>query len=96
MDRIMDRRKQTLPLEYPSAGSIFKNPAGDYAGRLIEATGLKGKIVGGAQISKKHANIIVNRSAACCRDVDQLITLARRKVREKFSIDLELELEIWK
>ena len=96
MDRIMARRKQTLPLEYPSAGSIFKNPPGDYAGRLIEATGLRGEIVGGAQISRKHANIIVNRSAARCRDVEQLITLARRKVREKFSIDLDLELEIWK
>jgi len=96
MDRIMARRKQTLTLEYPSAGSIFKNPPGDYAGRLIEATGLRGEIVGGAQISRKHANIIVNRSAARCRDVEQLITLARRKVREKFSIDLDLELEIWK
>jgi len=95
MDRIMARRKQTLPLEYPSAGSIFKNPPGDYAGHLIEATGLRGEIVGGAQISKKHANIIVNRSAAHCRDVKQLISLARRKVREKFSIDLDLELEIW-
>ena len=96
MEKIIARRKQTLPLEYPSAGSIFKNPPGDYAARLIEATGLRGEIVGGAQISKKHSNIIVNRSVAHCRDVEQLITLARRKVREKFSIDLELELEIWK
>ena len=96
MDESMARRKKSFPLEYPSAGSIFKKPPGDYASRLIEATGLRGEIVGGAQISKKHANIIVNRSAARCRDVEQLITLARRKVREKFSIDLNLELEIWK
>lgn len=76
--------------------TIFKNPPGDYAGRLIEATGLRGERIGDAQISKKHANIIVNRSAASCKDVEQLITLAQKKVREKFSINLELEIEIWK
>ena len=96
MDRIMARRKQTLPLEFSSAGSIFKNPPGDYAGRLIEVTGLKGERIGDAQISKEHANIIVNRGAACFRDVEQLITLVRKKVKEDFGIDLELELEIWK
>jgi UDP-N-acetylmuramate dehydrogenase len=95
MDKIITRRKKSLPLEYPSAGSIFKNPPGDYAGRLIEAADLKGRSVGEAQISEKHANIIVNYGAASFRDVEQLISLAREKVKEKFSIDLELEIEIW-
>ncbi len=96
MEKILATRKQTLPLEHPNAGSIFKNPPGDYAARLIEAVGLKGERTGDAQISEKHANIIVNRNAASCSDVDQLITLARKTVRKKFSINLELELDIWK
>ena len=95
MDKIITRRKKSLPLEYPSAGSIFKNPPGDYAGRLIEAADLKGRSVGEAQISEKHANIIVNYGAASFRDVEQLISFAREKVKEKFSIDLELEIDIW-
>ncbi len=95
MDEIIIRRKKSLPLEYPSAGSIFKNPPGDYAGRLIESAGLKGKRVGGAQIADRHANIIVNCGAASFRDVEQLISLAREKVKEKFRIDLELEIDIW-
>jgi len=95
MDKIITRRKKSLPLEYPSAGSIFKNPPGDYAGRLIEAADLKGRSVGEAQISEKHANIIVNYGAASFSDVEQLISFAREKVKEKFSIDLELEIEIW-
>ena len=96
MKKILAPRKQTLPLKYPNAGSIFKNPPGDYAGRLIEAAGLKGERIGGAQISKKHANIIINRSTASSKDVEQLITLAQKKVREIFSINLDLEVEIWK
>ena len=96
MEKILAPRKQTLPLKYPNAGSIFKNPPGDYAGRLIEAAGLKGERIGGAQISKKHANIIINRSTASSKDVEQLITLAQKKVREIFSINLDLEVEIWK
>lgn len=95
-DQIIARRKKSLPLESPSAGSVFKNPPGDYAGRLIEAAGLKGRRIGGAQISKRHANVIVNLGAAHFRDVEQLITLACEKVKEKFGVKLELELELWK
>jgi len=96
MNEIIARRKKSLPLEHPNAGSIFKNPPGDYAGRLIEAVGLKGERAGDAQISEKHANIIVNRGAARFQDVEQLINLAREKVKKEFGIILDLELELWK
>ncbi len=89
-------RKRSLPLDFPSAGSVFKNPPGDHAGRLIEEAGLKGKRIGDAQISEKHANIIVNRGGARCGEVEKLIALAREKVRDEFGITLELELEIWR
>lgn len=92
---VLRRRKKSLPLEYPSAGSVFRNPPGDYAGRLIEAAGLKGMTVGGAQFSEKHANVIVNRGGASFRDVLDLIDLARAKVREQSGIELELEIKIW-
>ena len=92
---VLRRRKEALPLEYPSAGSVFKNPPGDYAGRLIEAAGLKGKTIGGAQISGKHANVIVNRGAASFQDVMGLIDLARGEVERRFGVTLELEIKIW-
>lgn len=92
---VLLRRKKSLPLEYPSAGSVFRNPPGDYAGRLIEAAGLKGMTVGGAQFSEKHANVIVNRGSAAFADVLQLIELARSEVRRKFKVDLELEIKVW-
>jgi len=92
---IILRRKRSLPLQYPSVGSVFKNPPQDYAARLIEAAGLKGKRTGDAQISEKHANIIVNHGHASFRDVEELIDTARKKVKEKFGIGLELELELW-
>jgi UDP-N-acetylmuramate dehydrogenase len=86
-------RKETQPPQ-PSAGSVFKNPPGDYAGRLIEATGLKGSRVGRAQISPRHANFIVNTGGAAAADVAGLIALARRTVRERFGVELELEVEL--
>ncbi len=92
---VLRRRKESLPLEYPSAGSVFKNPPGDRAGRLIEAAGLKGKRIGDARISEKHANVIVNLGQATFADVRQLIDLARETVREHSGIDLELEIRIW-
>lgn len=75
-------------------GSMFKNPPGDYAGRLIEAAGLKGKRVGDAQISTLHANFFVNLGKARATDVYELIQLARRTVAEKFGISLQLEIEL--
>ncbi len=86
------RRKSTQP---PGAnmGSMFKNPPGDYAGRLIEAVGLKGAQVGGAQISSMHANFFLNLGKASADDVFQLISLARQKVFDRFHIILDLEIE---
>ncbi len=90
----LKKRKKTQPMEYPSAGSIFKNPPGDHAGRLIEATGLKGMRRGGAMISTKHANWIVNTGEAKAEDILALIELAREKVKVKTGIELELELKV--
>jgi UDP-N-acetylmuramate dehydrogenase len=89
----LDYRKRTQPVE-KSAGSVFKNPPGDYSGRLIEAAGLKGTCRGKAQISPRHANFIVNTGGATAADVVALIALARRTVRERFGVDLELEVEL--
>ena len=93
---IKDRRERRLssqPLEYPSAGSVFRNPEGDFAGRLIEESGLKGKKLGGAMISSKHANFIVNYKNAKADDIKELIELAHSKVKEEYNIDLKIEQE---
>ncbi|HEX8033236.1 MAG TPA: UDP-N-acetylmuramate dehydrogenase [Ktedonobacterales bacterium] len=90
--RYRQHRKETQPPQ-PSAGSVFKNPPGDYSGRLIEAAGLKGHRVGKAQISPRHANFIVNTGGATAAEVVALIALARHTVRERFGIELELEVE---
>jgi len=95
MREIGEERKRKFPLDRPSAGSVFKNPPGDSAGRLIEAAGLKGKTIGLARISEKHANWIVNLGQARSADVKRLIDLARRRVREKFGVELEQEIIIW-
>jgi UDP-N-acetylmuramate dehydrogenase len=87
-------RKETQPLEYPSAGSVFKNPPNDYAGRLIENAGLKGEKLGGAMISEKHANFIVNTGGAKARDVLGLMNLARETVKKKTGIDLQPEIQV--
>jgi len=90
----LERRKANQPLEYPSAGSVFKNPPDDYAGRLIENAGLKGKKIGGAMISDKHANVIVNVGGASAQDVLALMETARQRVREQTGIDLEPEIKV--
>lgn len=84
-------RKRSQPTEFPNAGSIFKNPPGDYAGRLIEACGLKGRRIGGAEVSERHANFIVNTGRATAADVEELASLARREVKDRFGIELEWE-----
>jgi UDP-N-acetylmuramate dehydrogenase len=86
-------RKETQPTQ-GSAGSVFKNPPGDHSGRLIEAAGLKGTRVGHAEISPVHANFIVNMRGATAADVVALIALARRTVRKRFGVELELEVEL--
>lgn len=93
-----ERRMATQPLDMPSAGSVFRNPEGDHAGRLIESCGLKGKSIGGAMISPKHANFIVNTGNATSNDVKNLIKLVHTQVKQNFDVDLVLEQEIidWK
>ena len=89
----IEYRQQTQPLGFASAGCIFQNPNPDQsAGYLIDQCGLKGTKIGAAMVSKKHANFILNRGRATAQDVLKLITLIKEKVREKFQIDLELDI----
>ena len=85
------RRKRTQPLQFPNAGSCFRNPPGDRAGRLIEAAGAKGWREGGAEVSPLHANFIVNRGDARAADVAALLARVRRAVVDQFGVELELE-----
>lgn len=93
MDTFFNRRKASQPLDYPSAGSVFKRPVNDYAGRLIEQCGLKGAKSGGAQVSEKHAGFIVNTGAATSDDVLKLIDIVREKVFAQTGIYLETEIK---
>ena len=90
------KRIKSQPLNYPSAGSVFKNPANNSAGFLIDSCGLKGTIIGGAKISEKHANFIINYHNATFFDIINLITKIKKEVRNKFNVDLELEQKIVK
>ena len=91
MDDLMARRKKSQPLEFPSAGSTFKRPAGHFAGRLIEEANCKGLSVGGAQVSEKHAGFVINRGGATCADVRGLIAEVQRRVYECSGVMLEPE-----
>ena len=93
IEEYIKKRKSTQPLEYPSAGCIFKNIPGYGAGRLIDQAGLKGMKIGEAMISDKHANFIINLGNANANDVIKLIKLAKETVKEKFDLDLEEEIE---
>ena len=93
MNQYTEHRRRTQPTE-PSVGSMFKNPPGDYAGRLIDTAGLKGTRIGGIEVSQTHANFFVNRGGATANDVIQLIEMVRERVRAKFGIELELEIEV--
>ena len=92
MDDYMGRRKDKQPLEFPSAGSVFRRPEGNYAGALIEKCGLKGKSVGGAQVSPKHAGFIVNTGSATALDVKELIKLIQDTVKKETGYDLKREI----
>lgn len=94
MDDYMSRRSTKQPLEYPSAGSVFKRPEGNFAGALIEQCGLKGKLCGGAQVSEKHAGFIINKSNATAKDVRDLISQIQKTVSDKTGYNLECELII--
>jgi UDP-N-acetylmuramate dehydrogenase len=94
MDGYMARRRNSQPLDMPSAGSVFKRPEGGFAGTMIEQCGLKGCRVGGAQVSEKHAGFIVNTGGATAADVLALISHIRKMVKGKFSVNLETEIKL--
>jgi len=91
---LLIKRNESQPLNLPNSGSVFKNPAGTHAAKLIEDAGLKGKSIGGAKISEKHGNFIVNLGKASANDVLALIRLARNAVAEKFGTKLDLEVKL--
>ncbi|HEX9843830.1 MAG TPA: UDP-N-acetylmuramate dehydrogenase [bacterium] len=94
-ERFQQWRREHQPREYPNCGSVFKNPPGDYAARLIDAAGLKGHRIGDAQVSEKHANFIVNRGDATAAEVLALVDAIRETVRSRTGIVLELELQVF-
>jgi UDP-N-acetylmuramate dehydrogenase len=87
-------RESKQPLQYPSAGSVFKRPPGKYVGPMVEQLGLKGYRIGGAQVSEKHAGFIINREGACAADVLALIQHVREQVQARFGVWLETEVRI--
>lgn len=96
MDDLIGRRRAKQPLEYPSAGSTFKRPEGYFAGALIEQCNLKGKSVGGAQVSEKHAGFVINKGGATCKDVLDLCKYCSDKVMEETGVKLEMEIRVTK
>jgi UDP-N-acetylmuramate dehydrogenase len=94
MNALLDRRKMTQPLGLPSCGSVFQNPPGDHAARLIESANLKGYRIGGAEVSEKHANFIINRDNATATDIEELIEHVRQSVIEAHGIELIHEVRI--
>ena len=93
MKELLQRRRDKQPLEYPSAGSVFKRPEGYFAGALIEQSGLKGKRIGGAMVSEKHAGFIINYDKATTGDVLELVKFCQDTVMEKFGVALETEIK---
>ena len=97
IDRVMrerlQRRIESQPLNYPSAGSVFRNPKDQFSGELIEKAGLKGFQIGGAMVSDKHANFIINKGNATAQDVKDVIFYTKEKVKEKYDVDLLFEQE---
>ena len=94
MEELAERRKSKQPLEYPSAGSMFKRPEGHFAAALIDQCGLKGLSVGGAQVSEKHAGFVVNRGGATCADVLELVERVRARVLAETGVELEMEVRV--
>jgi len=94
LNAMLERRKSTQPLGLPSCGSVFRNPAGDHSARLIEAAGLKGHRIGGAEVSEKHANFIINRDDATATDIEELIEYVRQTVFDEHGVSLIHEVRI--
>lgn len=88
MNEMLERRKATQPLGLPSCGSVFRNPESDHSARLIEAAGLKGYRIGGAEVSEKHANFIINRDCASAADIEELIEFVRQTVHDQHGVSL--------
>lgn len=95
MDDLAARRRDKQPLEFPSAGSTFKRPAGYFAGKLIEDAGLRGFARGGAQVSEKHCGFVINRGGATAADVMELCSHVSGTVKEHFGVELEMEVRRW-
>lgn len=94
MDDLTFKRESKQPLEYPSCGSVFKRPPGYFAGKLIQDSGLQGKMVGGAQVSEKHAGFIVNKNECTAQEYIDLIRYVQKTVKEKYDVKLEREVRI--
>lgn len=94
IEELNQKRRDKQPLEYPSAGSTFKRPEGYFAGKLIEDSGLKGYRLGGAQVSEKHCGFVINRDHATADDLYRLFQYIKDVVKEKFQVDMELEVEL--
>lgn len=94
MADLTHQRESKQPLEYPSAGSVFKRPPGYFAGKLIQDSGLQGKGFGGAEVSTKHAGFIINKNNATATDYIQTIQMVKDEVKKRFGIDLEMEVKI--
>ena len=94
LNKMLERRKTTQPLGLPSCGSVFRNPPGDHSARLIEAAGLKGHRIGGAEVSEKHENFIINRDAASATDIEELIEHVRQTVFDVHGVSLAHEVRI--
>ncbi len=92
MQDFLSRRREKQPLEYPSAGSVFKRGKGFFTAKLIDEAGLKGKQIGGAQVSEKHAGFIVNKGGATSEDVLELIDIIKNELKDRFSVDIECEI----
>lgn len=96
MDDLISRRRNKQPLEFPSAGSTFKRPEGYFAGALIEECGLRGRSVGGAQVSEKHCGFVINKGGATCKDVLELCKICSDTVYDKKGVKLEMEIRVTK
>lgn len=93
IDELKAKRAESQPLEYPSAGSTFKRPEGQFAGKLIEDAGLKGYSIGGAQVSEKHAGFVINKGFATAKDIKDLVVHIQNTIKEKYGVSLECEIE---
>ena len=94
MDTLIEKRKEKQPLEFPNAGSTFKRPEGQFAGKLIQDCGLRGVCIGGAQVSEKHCGFVINRNNATSSDIKELIGKIQKTVYDKTGFFLECEVKI--